>query len=350
MTSQTKTIINEIKAKAKKINRELRFMELCGTHSQAIAINGIKSLMPENIKLVTGPGCPVCVTDQSDIDIVVGLALKGIPVAVYGDTLNVPGNLMSLDEARQKGADVIAVYDVNQAMEIKKQKPNLVFFGLGFETTTPMTAWAIKNGLTVYSSHKLFPPAMTALLANKKIRVDGFIDPGHVSAIIGTEIYKKFKIPQVIAGFTGLDVLKAINMLLGQILDNRIEVENEYVRLVKKEGNKTARDLINEVFEISDAKWRGLGEIKNSGLKIRKKYKSQDAEYVYKDLIAQIRKDIKPKPSACKCGLVLQGLIEPKQCPLFGKICNPDNPQGACMVSVEGGCQIEYKYFNCKER
>lgn len=337
-------VVEEIKIKAKKIGRPIRLMELCGTHSQTIAEHGIKKLMPKNITLVSGPGCPVCVTDQSDIDVAVGLALAGIPVAVYGDTMQVPGNVMSLEEAKRFGADVEIIYSISEAVSLQKEKPNLVFFGLGFETTTGMTAWAIKQDLMVYSAHKLFPPAMEALLRNKKIRVDGFIDPGHVSAIIGTEVFQKFKIPQVVAGFSGEDVLVAINMLLEQILENKPRVENAYERLVKKEGNKKALKLINEVFEVGDAKWRGLGEIKNSGLKIRKKYQKQDAKFVYKKLIDKIKKEIKVKPSACKCGLVLQGLIEPKDCLLFGRVCMPDNPQGACMVSVEGSCNVEFRY------
>jgi len=348
MDKKTKKILAEISEKAARIGRPLRFMELCGTHSQTIAEHGIKELMPKNIKLATGPGCPVCVTDQSDIDVVVGLALAGIPIAAYGDTLNVSGNIMSLEQARQNGADVRIVYDISEALKIKKEKPNLIFFGLGFETTTPMTAWAIKRGLIVYSAHKIFPPAMDALLKNKNIKVDGFINPGHVSAIIGMEVYKKFKIPQVITGFSGIDVLKAIDMLLSQIIAKKTKVENEYARVVQKNGNMKAKKLIAEVFEISNAHWRGLGVIKKSGLKIRKKYQKQDAEFVHEGLIKKIKAGIKSKPSACKCGLVLQGLIESKECPLFGKACTPDMPYGACMVSVEGGCNIEYKNSNAK--
>ncbi len=337
-------LVKNIHIKAKKIGRPIRLMDLCGTHSQTIAEHGIKKLMPKNVSLVSGPGCPVCVTDQSDIDVVVGLALSGLPVAVYGDTMQVPGNVMSLEEAKRNGADVKIVYSISEAVAMQKEKPNLVFFGIGFETTTGMTAWAIKNRLTVYSAHKLFPLAMEALLANRKIRVDGFIDPGHVSAIIGTEVYQKFNIPQVVAGFSGEDVLLAINMLLSQIFENKPRVENAYGRLVKKEGNRKALKLISEVFEVCDARWRGLGEIKNSGLKIRKKYQLQDASVVHKKLIAKIKKEIKPKPSACKCELVLQGLLDPKDCPLFGKVCMPESPQGACMVSVEGSCNVEYHY------
>ncbi len=344
MKSEISKIIGDISRKAAIIGRPLRFMDLCGTHSQSIAENGLKDLMPANIRFASGPGCPVCVTDQSDIDAIVGLALQGIPVAVYGDALNVAGNFMSLDQARQKGADVSAVYDTRDAFEIKKQKPNLVFFGIGFETTAPMTAWSVKNGLTVYSAHKLFPPAMEVLLKNKNIKVDGFINPGHVSAIIGAKVYEKFKIPQVIAGFDGLDILKAVNMLLNQILKKEKKVENEYSRVVKKGGNPRARKIIGDVFEIASARWRGLGVIGGSGLKIRKKYQKCDAEFIYKDLIKKIKKNIKPKASACRCGLVLQGLEEPVNCPLFGKTCTPETPSGACMISPEGGCSIEYRY------
>lgn len=342
-------ILKNIQRKAKELNHSIRIMELCGTHAEAIAENGIKNLMPKNLTLVSGPGCPVCVTDQSDIDIMVGLALAKVPVAVYGDAVAVPGSVMSLEEARRIGADVNIVYDISEAVEMKKEKSGLVFFGLGFETTTGMTAWAIKNNLIVYSAHKLFPPAMEALLKNKKIRVDGFINPGHVSAIIGTEIYAQFEIPQVIAGFTGEDVLLAIDKLLSQIICGEKKVENAYKRLVKKEGNPKARKLISEVFEVSDAKWRGFGNIKNSGLEIRKKYRECDAEFVYRNIIEDIKKNIKPKFNACRCGEVLQGMISPNDCPLFGKVCNPDNPQGACMVSREGSCSIQYKYANeCK--
>lgn len=337
-------IIKEIFKKAALIGRPLRFMELCGTHSQSVVRHGIKNILPKNIKLLSGPGCPVCVTDQEDVDILVGLALQGVPIVAYGDALNVPGNQMSLEQAGRFGAKVFAVYDVMEVLKIKEKYPQLVFWGLGFETTTPMTAWAIKQGLAVYSSHKVFPPAMAALLKNKDIKIDGFLDPGHVSAIIGTEIYKKFKIPQVIAGFEAQDVLRAIEKLLDQIIKGKKNVENDYKRVVKKGGNPKARKLIAEVFEITDAKWRGLGTIKKSGLKIRKKYQKLDAGFIYKKQIAEIKKGIKIKPTGCKCGLVLQGMIEPQECSLFGKVCNPDHPQGACMVSVEGACNVEYRY------
>ena len=354
-----KKILKNIQEKAERIDRPIRFMELCGTHSEVIAKYGIKNILPKNIQLITGPGCPVCVIDQSEIDIVTGLALAGIPIACYGDATNIPGSLGSLENARQKGARVFIVYDVAEALELSKKISNLVFWGIGFETTTVMTAWGIQNNLTVFSSHKLFPPAMEALLKNNKIRVDGFIDPGHVSAIIGTEVYEKFQIPQVVAGFEAKDVLCAIEMLLTQIITKEKKVENEYARLVKKEGNLKAKKVISEVFEVRNAFWRGLGEIKNSGLKIRKKYQHLDAEFIHRDLIAKIKKEIRPKKNTrldsrgrplvdarrvCRCGEVLQGIISSKQCKLFGKYCTPDNPQGACMVSREGSCNINFRF------
>jgi hydrogenase expression/formation protein HypD len=344
MSGKTEKIIEDIRKKAAIIDRPLRFMELCGTHAETIAKHAIKEVLPKNIKLVSGPGCPVCVTDESDIDAVVGLAKAGIPIACYGDAAGIPGNLGSLEGARREGAKVYIVYDVAEAIRIQKKEPELVFWGLGFETTAPMTAWAIKKGLVVYSSHKLFPPAMEALLSNKNIRVDGFINPGHVSAIIGTKVYEQFKIPQVVAGFGAMDVLDAVDRLLAQIIKKETNVENAYGRLVKKDGNKKAQAFINNVFEVRDSDWRGLGKIRNAGLKIRKKYQKQDAEYIYRDIMAKIRKDKKPKKSACRCGEVLQGFIEPTDCPLFSRFCTPDSPKGACMVSQEGACNIEYRF------
>ncbi len=343
----TEKILAEIEKLAKLIGQETRLMGLCGTHSQTIAQYGLKNLLPPNIKLIAGPGCPVCVTARQDIDAVVGLALAGIPLAVYGDTLAVPGSTESLENAKQKGADIKIIYSVKDALVEQKTKPDLVFFGVGFETTAPMTAWAVKQGLCVYSAHKFFPPAMAALLKNKDIKIDGLIDPGHVSAIIGESPYKKFSVPQVIAGFEPEDVLMAVLMLLKQIIEGRKNLENEYGRAVAKDGNIKAMDLINEVFESSDAEWRGIGVIKNSGMKIRKKYSACDAKIKYKNIIAETKKQNLPKSqckNACRCGEILQGLIEPNQCPLFKKICAPGNPFGACMVSVEGTCNIEYRY------
>ena len=410
-------IISKINNLASKINREIVIMELCGTHTEAVAKNGIKKILPKNIKLLSGPGCPVCVTDQKDIDAIIAIALSGVPVACYGDVLRVPGNIfikpntrckihsgLSLNKARELGADVREVYSTEDALKLQKEKPNLVFFGLGFETTTPMTANAIKRGLMVYSSHKIFVPAMQAIIDTPMLKIDGFLNPGHVSVIIGTEPYKKLKsphpnplpegegasfsnkycfkrelnggswgvksVPQVITGFEAEDVLIGIYMLLKQIAEDRTEVENEYTRAVCKEGNVIAMKLIDEVFEIEDALWRGFGEIPNSGLKIRSKYSKLDAKVKYKkillnshsewsdsemknpeaitqgtklrDSIILFQNDISKQ---CLCGEILRGLKQPEDCKLFNKKCTTENPIGACMVSSEGACGIKAKYL-----
>ncbi|MBW6441046.1 hydrogenase formation protein HypD [Patescibacteria group bacterium] len=352
----TSDIIKKINNLAKEIKREVVIMELCGTHTEAVARNGIKKILPKNVRLLSGPGCPVCVTDQKDVDAIIKLALNNIPLACYGDVLRVPGNLvlksdkgkqnLSLNKARELGADINEVYSTEDAVKLLQKKPNLVFFGLGFETTTPMTADAIKKGLTVYSSHKLFVPAMQALVDTPTLKIDGFLNPGHVSAIIGTEPYRKFKLAQVVTGFTGEDVLLGIYMLLEQIVESRAEVENEYVRCVRPEGNPIARKLVEDVFEMGDAFWRGLGNIRNSGLEIRKKYAKFDAKVKYKDIISGHSEIVEEslKGTGCICGAILRGLKQPRDCKLFNKKCTAENPIGACMVSSEGACGIEAKY------
>lgn len=339
---KTEKVLEEIKNKAQKIGREIKIMTLCGTHSQTIAQYGLKNLLPKNIKLVAGPGCPVCVIYQQDIDEIYNLAMAKIPIAAYGDSAGVPGNIGSLQTAQEQGADINIIYSIEDALKLGQTKTDLVFFGIGFETTAPMSAWAIKNGLCVFSAHKFFPPAMAALMAGK-IKIHGFINPGHVSAIIGEAPYKKFALPQVIAGFEPEDVLLSVQMLLNQIADKEFKLENEYRRAVKPEGNPLALNLINDVFEPENAVWRGIGLIKNSGMKIKKKYAQCDAKIKYKNILEKTAKQ-PPQKSNCRCGEILQGLAEPKQCQLFKKICTPENPFGACMVSIEGTCNIEYKY------
>jgi hydrogenase expression/formation protein HypD len=347
-------LISEIDKLAGEIGRGVNLMEVCGTHTQAISRNGIRQILPENINLITGPGCPVCVSSQKDIDAIVSLALAGIPVATYGDVLRVPGRFGSLDGAREKGARVFGVYEVSEALALQKKYPDLVFFGLGFDTTTPMTAWAIKKGLTVYSSHKIFLPAMKALLEMGEIKIDGFIDPGHVSAIIGAEPYEALKVAQVITGFEAQDILEGILMLLKQIKEKRREVENQYQRVVKKEGNKKARDLIFEVFDPvklpvgnhGAGYWRGFGFISGSGLEIKKEFSQFDAKVKYKNILDKVDFSLSKEPAGCRCGEVVRGLILPKKCPMFGKKCTPENPVGPCMVSVEGACNNFFKENN----
>ncbi len=322
-------------------------MEVCGTHTEAISRSGLRAVLPKKIELVTGPGCPVCVTPLSDIDAVVGLALSGIPIACYGDVLRVPGSEMSLEQVKASGAKVRAVYSVEEALKWKKDEPAVVFFGLGFETTVPMTASAIKHGLMVYSAHKYFPPAMLALSRDKQIKIDGFINPGHVSAITGLKPYSVIKKPQVIAGFEPTDILLAVIMLLRQITCGESKVENEYRRLVKPNGNRRAKKLIAEVFKPVDSEWRGLGKIPKSGMQIKKKYAKFDAAVRYKKIIANYRlktKDQRLKTPGCRCGDVIKGLIAPEDCKLFRCACTPEKPIGACMVSREGACRIKYEY------
>ncbi len=339
-----KELIQKINAIAKEISRPVSLMEVCGTHTQVISRYGIREILPKNVKLITGPGCPVCVTAQRDIDAVVNLATAGIPVATYGDAMRVPGYFGSLDNAREKGAQVFDVYSVEEAMTLKEKYPELVFFGLGFETTAPMTAWGIQNGLTVYCAHKFFLPAMEALLKMGELKVDGFIDPGHVSVVIGKRPYEKLKIPQVITGFSSQDVLEGILMLLGQIKNNDLEVLNQYIGLVKDGGNLKIQKIIDEVFKEADGEWRGFGMIPNSGMQIRKKYAAFDARIKYKKILDGVDFSHSKDPAGCKCGDVVRGLMESKACPLFGKVCTPDNPVGPCMVSVEGGCNVSYRY------
>lgn len=346
---KVKTIIEEIKRLANQIDRQIKIMGLCGTHSQTIAQHGLKKILPENIKLVSGPGCPVCVTPNEDVDALVKLALTKIPIATYGDALHLSGNYLNLVQAREKGSEITAVYSIKEALKINQKKKNLVFFGIGFETTAPMSAWAIKKGLTIYSAHKLFPPAMEALLNSKELRIDGFINPGHVSTIIGLEPYRKFSVPQVIAGFEPEDVLIAIYLLLKQIISRRNEIENEYSRSVKPKGNQKALKLIKEVFKISSSNWRGLGEIPDSGLEIRKKFKNYDAKEKYKEIIKTNIPVLTKPVSLCQCATILRGLKEPQDCPLFKKKCTPQNPQGACMVSIEGACRIEAEFLGIKK-
>ncbi len=358
MGSILKDLVSKIRKLAQSIGKIVNLMEVCGTHTQAVARYGIKELLSENIKLTTGPGCPVCVTAQEDIDAIISLALAGVPVATYGDMMRVPsfakatedkpGRANSLDGAREQGAKVFDVYSTEDALNLQKKYPGLVFFGLGFETTAPMTAYAIKRGLTVYSTHKLFLPAMEALLKIGELKIDGYICPGHVSAIIGTEPYRNMKVPQVITGFTAEDILVGIYMLLKQIVESRAEVENEYLRTVRKEGNPKAYGEIMDVFEVADGNWRGFGIIPKSGLEVKKKYVKFDAKIKYKKILDRVDLSQSRKPTGCRCGEIIRGLKNPNQFPLFKKICAPENPVGPCMVSSEGACNVEYRFNNLK--
>jgi len=337
--------LDKIKKLAKQIGKNIKLMEVCGTHTQVIAQYGIKAVLPENIKLISGPGCPVCVTSQKDIDGAVALAVSGIPIAAYGDVIRVRGSSMSLADAKEQVANVKAVYGIEEVFRLDKKT---VFFGIGFETTTPMSASAIKRGMYLYSAHKSFVPAMQALLGSGEMEVDGLISPGHVATITGSDSFKCLKdkngrnIPQVITGFELEDVLIGIVMLLEQIAEGRAGTENEYKRVVLSEGNLKALKLINDVFALEDSQWRGLGMISNTGFKIREAFKDRDAKIVYSDILARVKCGQEEYSKGCLCGEVIKGNILPEKCPMFRKKCNPDNPQGPCMVSVEGSCNIAY--------
>ena len=334
--------------------KKIRLMEVCGTHTMAIARSGIKRLLPEEVELISGPGCPVCVTSQSAIDKAVNIAgIKDVITVTFGDMLRVPGTKASLDEARRHGANVRVVYSSLDAIGIAEKNPKkrIVFIGVGFETTTPTVASVVleskKRGirnLFLLSNFKVLFPALSAIASSDRIRIDGFICPGHVSVITGTEPYRKFatrfKKPCVITGFDDADIIKGISRLVTLIKNNLLnKVEIEYKRAVRPNGNRKARDIIEKVFTCCDSEWRGLGVIKKSGLKLKKEYKAFDADAEF---------DIKlPRPKVhkgCLCGEVLQGIRSPKDCGLFKKSCTPRRPIGPCMVSSEGTCAACYKY------
>jgi hydrogenase expression/formation protein HypD len=347
-----KKIISSIQAES---DREIRLMEVCGTHTVAIFRSGIKNILPENISLISGPGCPVCVTPNQEIDTAIEIAKSDdIILATFGDMIRVPGSFSSLEKERANGADVRVVYSSLDALNIANQNPDrkIVLLGIGFETTSPTIAGAIlsaqKEGVKnffVLSSHKLIPPAMKMLLEAGEVKIDGFICPGHVSTIIGSQAYEfipqDYGVPCVIAGFEPIDILQTILMLIRQIKDGKPRVEIGYKRAVRAEGNITALSILNEIFEVSDARWRGLGVVPSSGLAIKDKYRQFDAKKLF-----DIKVESKDEPKGCLCGEVLRGVKTPLECDLFVNICNPDNPIGPCMVSSEGTCSAYYKYGN----
>jgi len=338
---------------ARKVTRHWVLMEVCGGQTHTLMRYGIDELLPGQIEMVHGPGCPVCVTPLEMVDRAIRIAsLPGVIFTSYGDMLRVPGSESDLFQARAKGADVRIVYSPMDALKMARANPDrrVVFFGVGFETTAPANAMAVwqakREGLTNFSmiaSHVLVPPAMKLILQSPSNRVNGFIGPGHVCAVMGFEEYdelaREFRVPIVIGGFEPLDLLEAIGMLVAQLEEGRAEVENQYSRSVNYEGNIAAQDLMREVFEVSDRKWRGIGSIAASGYRLRDEYAAFDAERVFdlKELSAE-------EPKECISALVLQGLKKPVDCPAFGSRCTPMTPLGAPMVSAEGACAAYYQY------
>jgi hydrogenase expression/formation protein HypD len=332
---------------------KIKLMEVCGTHTMAIARAGIRKLLPSWVELISGPGCPVCVSSQSDIDRAIEIAkIKDVIMTTFGDMMRVPGTNGSLAQIKSQGKDVRIVYSCLDALSIASDNPDkkVVFIGVGFETTSPTVAATILEAkkrkirnFFVLSNFKIIFPALKVLAQSKKVNIDGFICPGHVSVITGSIPYEKiarcYKKPCVIMGFEELDIIKGINRLIKQIKNHTYKVEIEYKRAVKKEGNSQARQILDLVFTLRDSHWRGLGTIKRSGLKLRKEFTDFAAEKEFK---VSIPESIEPK--GCVCGEVLQGIKYPRNCRLFKKLCTPQNPIGPCMISSEGTCAAFYKY------
>ena len=329
-------------------------MEVCGTHTVAIARNGIRDLMPEGLRLASGPGCPVCVTCNRDIDTVIALArIPNVTITTFGDMTRVPGSTSSLLAEQAAGRSVEIVYSPLDALAFAKAHPEreVVFVGVGFETTTPLVAMAIKraramglSNFTVFAAHKNMPGALELLVGDPTLELDALILPGHVSTIIGAEPYRflaeKYGIPGVITGFEPVDVLQGIAMLVRQLHEGRAEIEIAYARGVMPEGNPVALAAIDEVFETCTATWRGLGDIPGSGYRIRDEFADFDA-------VRRFEPDVEPTrdPKGCRCGDVLRARIAPNECPLFRTVCTPENPVGPCMVSSEGSCAAYYRYY-----
>jgi len=332
---------------------QVRFMEFCGGHTVTIFRYGIRQVLPKTIEMVSGPGCPVCVTANADLDKAIALSQTlEVIIATFGDMIKVPGSRSSLQKEKANGAEIRIVYSTMDALQIAEDNPDksVIFLGVGFETTAPTIAASIlqaeERGIKNYyilSMHKLCPPVIRALLDSGEVKLHGLICPGHVSTIIGSHpwefIARDYGIPCVVSGFEPLDILQCVDMLVAQIEKGESKVEIAYRRGVRPEGNREALKLIEQVFEPYPTKWRGIGEVPNSGLRLRKEYKSFDAELAF---------DINPgptyEPKDCICGDILRGVKTPADCKLFSKVCTPEYPVGPCMVSSEGSCSAYYLY------
>jgi hydrogenase expression/formation protein HypD len=323
------------------VDREMNFMHICGTHEAAIARTGLRSVLPDRLKIVMGPGCPVCITPQGEIDAGLELAERGCIVATYGDLLRVPGTHGSLESC---GGDVRVVQGAHKAAEIARDSDKeVVFVSVGFETTAPTVAATILSrppeNFSILSCHRLVPPAMRWLLEQGEADLHGFMLPGHVCTVMGYQEYEEFPVPQVVAGFEAEDILLGLLMLVEQVRDGVARVENAYPRAVTREGNVKAQELMYEVFERQDAEWRGFPVIPQSGLKLRPEFAEYDAQQKFGVEFKHVGKH-----SACICDRVLRGIAQPTDCKLFSKACTPRNPVGPCMVSHEGACRIWHMY------
>lgn len=339
-------------------SKPARLMEFCGGHTVAIMRNGIRQLLPSHIQMLSGPGCPVCVTSNADIDKSIALAgVPGLIITTFGDMLKVPGSYSSLQKARSVGGDIRIVYSTQDALQIARDNPSskVVFIGVGFETTAPTIAMAVKqakneklHNFYIHCRVKMTPPAMKALLDLGEINLNGIICPGHVTTITGTQPYESYArdygVACVVAGFEPVDILQAVEMLVQQIESGKPRVEIAYTRGVRPEGNVQARELMNSIFDATEADWRGIGKIPASGYKLKEEYSEFDADLAFKIDVPPVR-----EAAGCRCGDVLRGIIRPTDCKLFKKACTPENPVGPCMVSSEGSCSAYYQYGDFNE-
>ncbi|NQT66024.1 MAG: hydrogenase formation protein HypD [Actinobacteria bacterium] len=337
--------------------RSINIMEVCGTHTMAISRYGLRQLIPENINLISGPGCPVCVTPTSDIDWIIEIARQyDVSVFTFGDMFRVPGTESSLYNERSRGRDIKICYSPADVLNFAKNNPDkkVIFIAIGFETTVPLTSVIVKraykeniDNFFIYNTHKLVPEALELLLVDREVKINAFLCPGHVSVIIGSKPYnfiaEDYHIPCVISGFEPMDILESIATIIRQINKGIAEVEIQYRRVVREEGNPTAVKLMYEVFDKSDSLWRGLGNISGSGLKLKNKFLKFDAKTFF-----PVKRIKSREPAGCECGDVLKGIKKPAECRLFSKICKPENPVGPCMVSSEGSCAAYYKYEKLK--
>ena len=329
-----------------------RFMHVCGTHQDTLVRFGLQEMLEQaGVKIGQGPGCPVCVTTTKEIVEGITLAKSGITVAVFGDMMTVPTPIGSLADAKAEGADVRVVYSVEDSIKLTTTAKNVVFMAIGFETTSPTTASVmltkLPSNFSVLSCHRILPPALDALFKLGEVRIEGLIQPGHVATIIGTHPFERFsqerKIPQVVAGFEPLDLLVAVFMLVKQIAEGRHEVENEYTRVVRPEGNPKAMAMLERVFEPVDRAWRGFPEIAGSALEPRSEFSDHNARVLHSESLRNAP-EVKEEMGGCRCGEVLRGMIESNECPVFGRGCSPRRPMGPCMVSREGSCNIAFRY------
>ena len=351
-----KALAKEIKKEAEKLEEPMRVMEICGGHTHTIMKYGIKQLMPENITFIHGPGCPVCVMPKERIDHAITLAnQENVILATLGDMIRVPGSKSSLAKERAKGADIRPLHSTLDVLKIAKENPDkkIVFFAIGFETTTPMTAALMKRAfgeriknIYYHINHVLVPPPMRAIMNDGEAKINAFIGPSHVSVIIGAKSYQflvdEYKTPVVVAGFEPVDVMESILMLIKQKIKKEPKVEIQYKRATTYEGNILAQKMIDEFMEVRDTfRWRGLGDIPKSALKLKDEYAEFDAEKIWADILP---KEHINDHKLCICGKILKGLANPTDCPVFAKACTPSNPLGSCMVSDEGACNAYYRY------